>query len=139
MDRTATTPDAAPDVAAVVGRFLDAVRDGAIPDCQVWADDATLDATVPHWRFHQCGAEAIRATYAEWFADPGSFEELERHPVVGGELVRYVLAWSENGVPHTAHHLHLLQVHEGLIRADLVMCGGRWPASLMAEMEAADA
>jgi hypothetical protein len=38
-----------------------------------------------------------------------------------------------------AHHLHLLTVRDGLIVADTVFCGGRWPASLLAEMEAADA
>jgi hypothetical protein len=35
--------------------------------------------------------------------------------------------------------LHLLTVRGGLIAADTVFCGGRWPASLLAEMEAADA
>jgi hypothetical protein len=29
-------------------------------------------------------------------------------------------------------------VNEDRITADTVMCGGRWPASLLAEMEAAD-
>ena len=45
----------------------------------------------------------------------------------------------ENGVPHAAHHLHLLTVRDGLIAADTVFCGGRWPASLLADMEAAGA
>ncbi|MGY2873713.1 hypothetical protein ACVW00_000903 [Marmoricola sp. URHA0025 HA25] len=135
MDRTTTIPD----TATVVSGFLEAVQEGSVRDRELWTDDATLDATVPGWRFHRRGPDAIRAVYAGWFADPGSFEELERHPIPGGELVRYLLAWTEDGVPHTAHHLHLLQVEDGLIRADLVMCGGRWPAALMAEMEAADA
>lgn len=122
-----------------VDRFLSAVTSAAIADCDAWADDARLDATVPNWRFHRRGATAIRETYAQWFADPGSFEELDRTPVEDGEVVRYLLSWNENGVPHTAHHLHQLRVQDGLIVEDLVMCGGRWPAALMAEMEAADA
>jgi len=27
------------------------------------------------------------------------FDELQRHPVPGGEVVRHVLAWTEDGVP----------------------------------------
>jgi hypothetical protein len=49
------------------------------------------------------------------------------------------LSWTENGVPHAAHHMHLLTVADDHIVGDTVMCGGRWPASLLAEMEAADA
>lgn len=122
-----------------VDRFLEAVRTATIDRCDAWAADASLDATVPNWRFHAHGAEAIRATYGEWFADPGRFEELQRHPVPGGEIVRYLLAWEEDGVPHASHHLHVLTVVDDRIAADLVLCGGRWPAALMAEMEAADA
>ncbi|HEY7359834.1 MAG TPA: hypothetical protein VH642_03420, partial [Streptosporangiaceae bacterium] len=61
--------------------------------------------------------------------------------VSGGasDVIEYTLSWSENGVPHAAHHLHLLTLRDGLIAADTVFCGGRWPASLLAEMEAADA
>lgn len=121
-----------------VDRFLDAVRTASIGDCDAWALEATLDATVPNWRFHQRGVAAIRETYQGWFADPGSFDELQRYPVPGGEIVRYLLAWTEDGVPHTAHHLHVLTVADDRIVADVVVCGGRWPAALMAEMEAAD-
>jgi hypothetical protein len=35
--------------------------------------------------------------------------------------------------------MHLLTIRDGRIAADTVLCGGRWPASLLAEMEAADA
>ena len=122
-----------------VVRFLEAVQTATIDRCDAWAPDAVLDATVPQWRFHQHGAEAIRATYRHWFADPSRFEELQRHPVPGGGVVRYLLAWEENGVPHAAHHVYLLTVEEDRIATDLVMCGGRWPAALLAEMEAADA
>ena len=85
--------------------------------------------------------DAIRAEYARWFADPAQFDELRRYPVDGGaaELIEYTLSWAENGVPHAAHHMHLLTIRDGRIVADTVLCGGRWPASLLAEMEAADA
>jgi hypothetical protein len=76
-----------------IEKFLQAIESAAIPACDVRSADATLDATVPHWRLHASGPDAIRAEYARWFADP----------------------------------------------ADTVFCGGRWPASLLAEMEAADA
>ncbi|MFL6062177.1 MAG: hypothetical protein ACJ72E_13160 [Marmoricola sp.] len=122
-----------------VDRFLEAVRTATIPACDAWADDARLDATVPNWRFSAVGADRIQATYATWFADPGSFEELRRLPVPGGEVVEYLLCWTEDGVPHTAHHIHVLDVVDDRIVADVVLCGGRWPAGLMAEMEAAGA
>ena len=127
-----------------VEQFLRAIESATIPACDVWSADATLDATVPNWRLHAAGADAIRAEYTRWFADPGHFDELRHYPVGGtgdgaSDLVEYTLSWSENGVPHAAHHMHLLTVRDGLIVADTVMCGGRWPASLLAEMEAADA
>lgn len=125
--------------ASAADRFLDAVVSATIPGCDAWSEDATLDATVPNWRFHRVGAEAIRAEYARWFADPGSFEQLHRLPTDGGEVVEYTLTWTENGVPHAAHHMHLLTVRDDRIVADTVLCGGRWPAALLAEMEAADA
>lgn len=120
-----------------VDQFLEAVRTASIDDCDAWSPDARLDATVPNWRFQQRGADAIRETYRGWFADPGEFAELRRHPVPGGEVVTYLLTWREHGVPHSAHHQHLLEVAGGRIVADTVFCGGRWPASLMAEMELA--
>jgi hypothetical protein len=127
-----------------VERFLHAIESATIPACDVWSADATLDATVPNWRLHAAGADAIRAEYARWFADPGHFDELRHYPVdaAGGgasDLIEYTLSWSENGVPHAAHHMHLLTVRDGLIVADTAFCGGRWPAALLAEMEAADA
>ena len=124
-----------------VDEFLNAIETATIADCGAWSADATLDATVPNWRLHASGAEAIRAEYARWFADPGRFDELRRHPLGGGEseVIEYTLSWTENGVPHAAHHMHLLTVADGSIVADTVMCGGRWPAGLLAEMEAASA
>jgi hypothetical protein len=126
-----------------IDKFLNAIATAAIPACDAWSADATLDATVPNWRLHASGPDAIRAEYAKWFADPAQFGELNRYPVEGPggptEVVEYTLSWTENGVPHAAHHVHLLTVRDDLIVADTVMCGGRWPASLLAEMEAADA
>ncbi len=92
-----------------------------------------------NWRFHLQGAEAIRSEYARWFADPGRFEQLRRLPTDGGEVVDYTLAWAENAIPHAAHHAHLLSIRDGRIVADTVLCGGRWSAALLAEMEAARA
>jgi hypothetical protein len=125
----------------VIDKFLDAIESATIPGCDVWSAGATLDATVPNWRLHAAGADAIRAEYAKWFADPGHFDELRRHSVDDGsaEVVEYTLSWLENGVPHAAHHMHLLTVRDDRIVADVVMCGGRWPAALLAEMEAASA
>jgi hypothetical protein len=126
-----------------IEEFLTAIQSAAIPACDAWSADAELDATVPNWRLHASGADAIRAEYARWFADPGQFEELRRYQVQadGGpsEIVEYTLKWTENGVPHAGHHLHLLTVRDDRIVADTVFCGGRWPASLLAEMEAASA
>jgi hypothetical protein len=118
-----------------VDSFLDAVKHGSISSCSAWAPDAVLDATTPDWRFRMVGPAAIRAEYAQWFADPGQFEELRRIPTAGGEVVQYLLTWTENGVPHAAHHMHVLEVSEGRIDVDTVMCGGRWPAGLLAEMQ----
>lgn len=120
-----------------VDAFLAAVEGGAMAACSVWARDAVLDATVPNWRFRRQGPAAIRAEYAGWFAYLGRFEELRRMPVPGGEVVRYLLTWVENGVPHAAHHVHVLEVEDGKITTDTVVCGGRWPAALLAEMQAA--
>ena len=126
---------------AAIEKFLTAIETATIPGCDAWSADATLDATVPNWRLHASGPDAIRAEYARWFADPGHFDELRRYPLGDGtgEVVEYTLSWTENGVPHAAHHMHLLTVDDDRIVADTVMCGGRWPASLLAEMEAADA
>jgi hypothetical protein len=121
-----------------VDRFLAAGESATISGCDAWSADATLDATVPNWRFRVRGVDAIRSEYAKWFADPGAFEQLRRLTTDDGEVVEYTYTWTEDGVPHAAHHAHILTVRDGLIEADTVMCGGRWPAALLAEMEAAD-
>jgi SnoaL-like domain len=126
---------------SVIDSFLHAIESAAIPSCEAWSADATLDATVPNWRLHAAGPDAIRAEYARWFADPGHFDQVRRVPLAdgGGEVIEYTLSWEENGEPHAAHHMHLLTLRDGKIIADTVMCGGRWPASLLAEMESANA
>jgi hypothetical protein len=124
-----------------IEKFLSAIESAAIAGCDAWSDDATLDATVPNWRMHLAGADAIRAEYARWFADKAKFDELRRVTSADGEqeVIEYTLSWTENGIPHASHHMHLLTVRDDRIVADTVLCGGRWPASLLAEMEAANA
>lgn len=122
--------------ADVVDRWLEGVQNADVGSRDVFADDAVLDATVPGWRFSLRGAERIEAQFDHWYADVGRFEELERVSLPGGELVRFFLTWKEAGVPHAAHQAHLLMIRDDRIVADTMFCGGRWPASLLAEMEA---
>ena len=119
---------------SVIGRFLTSIQTGVMSETDALRDDVVLDATVPNWRFTVCGAAAVRAELARWYADPGTFEELTRTPVPGGELVTFTLRWEENGVPHAAHQAHVLLVADHGIVRDQVWCGGRWPAALLAEM-----
>jgi hypothetical protein len=120
---------------SAVDRFLAAVAAGRGIPVHLYAPDATLDATVPNWRFTRRGAEAISSEYAGWFGAPGAFEELTRSALPDGEVVTYLLTWTESGVPHAAHHCHVLTVDgNDRIASDMVFCGGRWPAGLLAEM-----
>jgi ketosteroid isomerase-like protein len=118
----------------VIGRFLEAIEAGAMPGCDALGEGAVLDATVPNWRFTVSGGDAVRGELARWYGDPGTFEELVRTPVPGGELVRFTRRWEEDGTPHAAHQAHLVTVRDGRIARDEVWCGGRWPAALLAEM-----
>ena len=148
MTSTPTAPlpspvatDVRPPGSATVDRFLEAVCAGTGIPTELYAPDAILDATVPGWRMSARGGEAIARQYQGWFADPGSFEELTRLPVDGGqgEVVTYLLTWIEHGVPHAAHHGHLIRfAPDGRIAADTVFCGGRWPAGLLAQMAEAN-
>jgi hypothetical protein len=135
---TATTPPSERDT---IGELLHAIEAGAVAGCQAYAPDAELDATVPNWRFSRRGADAILAVYSEWYADAARFESLRRLPIAGGEVVEFVLVWTEHGVPHAAHQVHVLELDDdgAHIVRDTAMCGGRWPAALLAEMEAAGA
>jgi hypothetical protein len=120
-----------------VDEFLTAVTAGDIDSCDAWTTDVVLDATVPNWRFRRDGVAALKEEYAHWFADAGRFEELRRVPFQGGEVVEYLLTWVEGGVPHVARRVHVLDVRDGRIARDTVVCGGRWPASLLAQMQSA--
>lgn len=116
-------------------RFLDAVCSGAGVPADLLAAETVLDATVPGWRFAAHGREAVARQYGGWFAAPAQFEELERSAFAGGEVVTYLLTWEENGVPHAAHHCHVLRFDgDGLIAGDRFFCGGRWDAARLAEM-----
>jgi len=121
----------------VVGRFLASIEAGGMPGADVLGDEVVLDATVPNWRFTVRGADAVGAELARWYADPGTFEDLTRTPVPGGELVTFTLRWVENGVPHAVHQAHVVAVDDGRVVRDQAWCGGRWPAELQAEMAAA--
>lgn len=103
-----------------------------------WAPGAVLDAVVPGWRFTATGAAAVEAQFRGWFGDPGELEEVRRQVTATGEVVEFTLTWVENGVPHAARQVHVLELDgEGRIARDHMWCGGRWPATLLAEMEAA--
>jgi hypothetical protein len=121
-----------------VDRFVAAVEAGVRVDDGIFAADAVVDATVPNWRWTIRGAAAIADTFAGWFADPGTFEEVRRTPLPDGELLEFTLTWQENGVPHACHQAHVLTLREGSIVGDTVFCGGRWNAALLAEMAEAD-
>jgi hypothetical protein len=136
METTSTTTPI-PCGIATIDSFLAAITSGAGIPNDLYAPDATLDATVPNWRFTVRGREAIVAEYGRWFGLPGTLEELVRSALPGGEVVTYLLTWTESGVPHAAHHCHIVAVDDaGRIASDMVFCGGRWPAALLAEMAA---
>ncbi len=121
----------------VVDRLLRAIEAGAGLPTDLFRADAELDATVPGWRFPVLGADAIAAELGRWYADPGHFEQVDRTPLPDGELVELTLTWTEGGVPHAVHQIHRLFVADDRIVADHAWCGGRRPAGLLAEMEAA--
>jgi hypothetical protein len=105
---------------------------------QPWTEDAVIDAVVPGWRMSIAGARAIDAQLRIWLADPGTLEEVRRHPTPTGEVVEFTVTWVENGVPHAARQVHVLDLDDtGEITHDGMWCGGRWPAQLLAQMEAA--
>ncbi len=125
-----------PDLTDPVTRFLDAVTEGRGIPTDLYAPSAVLDATVPLWRLEAHGPTAIAGQLSGWYADPGRLSEVVRSPLPGGEVVRLTLAWSENGNPMASHQVHLLDVDGGVITRHDVWCGGRWEASLQADIEA---
>jgi hypothetical protein len=103
-----------------------------------FTDNAVLDAVVPGWRFSLAGASAIDRQFREWFRDPATLEELRRQRTPNGEIVEFTVTWVEDGVPHAARQVHVLDLDDGgRISRDNMWCGGRWPAQLLAKMEAA--
>jgi hypothetical protein len=120
--------------AGPVWRYLESIEQGAMGACDAVSPGIELDATVPNWRFAVHGRTAVLAELSRWYADPGSFEELRRTPIPGGELVAFTLRWEADGVPHAAHQVHILEVTDRHITRAEVWCGGRWPAALLAEM-----
>jgi hypothetical protein len=124
---------------SLITEFVEAIQQGTMARADVFADGATLDATVPNWRFEVRGATAINAELGRWYADPGEYLELIRTEIADGELVQLSLTWTEEGVAHRCHQAHVLKVADGRIVSDTAYCGGRWPASLVAEMAAAQA
>ncbi len=121
----------------VIGGFLTAIAEAQLQQCDAFAPNARIDATVPNWRYTIDGASAIRTELGRWYADPGNFEELKRTEVPGGEFVEFTLCWEEHGIPHAAHQAHVIKVGSEGILSDTIWCGGRWAASLLAEMDEA--
>jgi hypothetical protein len=117
-----------------IDRFIWAIETASLGGTGVFAPDAILDATVPHWRYTVRGAANIEAELGRWYADPGRFEEMRRTALPEGELVEFVLTWEEDGEPHMAHQAHVIEVRDGLVTRDRAWCGGRWGAALQAEM-----
>jgi hypothetical protein len=134
---TRTTPTTTTSTAA--DRLLDAVRIPGTSVGDIYGPDSVFDATVPGWRFTVRGAPSIGYQFAEWFHCEGTFEELVRQPTACGEVIEYTMAWEEDGAPYAAHHVHVLTVDSTTDRIveDHMWCGGRWPASVLAQMEAA--
>jgi hypothetical protein len=62
---------------------------------------------------------------------------VRRNNIDDGELVEFTLGWEEAGVPHMCHQAHVVRLRGDRIARDTVFCGGRWPQSLLAQMEEA--
>jgi hypothetical protein len=120
-----------------IDRFCAAIVAANVGEVDVFCEDVALDATVPNWHFVRRGRGAVRSELSGWYADPARFEMLRRTSLPDGELVQFDLAWEEGGVPHACHQAHVIALRDGLIARDTVWCGGRWPASLLADMEEA--
>jgi len=136
MTATRTDQTRTSQAGSVVERFLAGIEAGELSS-DLYTADATLDATVPGWRFQAHGAEAILREYGRWFADPCRFHTVERHSLPDGELVRYVQDYELDDMSFTVHHMHHLTIVGGKIARDVVFCGGRWGTEVLTEMGAA--
>lgn len=124
----------------VVGELLAAIESGRGGDADVFTDDVEFDATVPvDWRYRLRGERAVRAKFAEWYGTPSHLLGLRRVRAGDTEVVELDLQTEEDGVPVWAHQVHLLDLRDGLIARDVVLCGGSWTADRMAEIAAAQA
>ena len=117
-----------------VERYLASIEGAALSGCDALGRDMVLDATVPNWRYQVLGSAAIKTELSNWYTHAGAFEDLKRTPLPTGELVEFTLGWEEDGVPYAVHQAHVLEVTDGRITRDQVWCGGRWSATLLAEM-----
>lgn len=120
-----------------IDSLLAAIESATVDGLDVFADGVVLDATVPNWRFQVTGVERVRRQLAVWFADPGSFEAIERTPLPDGELVCFELSWLEHGMPFACHQTHRIRVDGDRIVGVTMFSGGRWSANLLAQMEEA--
>lgn len=119
--------------------LITSIGRGTMGTCDAFAEDAVMQATVPGWRFSVHGAAPVRAQLAEWFASPGTFEELRRTFLPAGEVVEFLRTWDEPTGPVAAYQVHILEVRDGQISSDRVWCGGLWSAAQLAKMGAAEA
>lgn len=124
-----------------VSDLLDQLAAGTGVDASLFTKAATLDATVPNWRFTVHTATNVAAQFATWFAfdAPGNYDELRRLPTPSGEVVEFMLQWTEHGTVHACHQSLIIELDDNRISRVTLFCGGRWPAPLLAEMEAAGA
>jgi hypothetical protein len=124
----------------VVSRLLGQLIAGAGVADDLFTAEARMDATVPHWRFPTHGAAKIAGQLTAWFTfeRPARYDELRRIPTPTGEVVHLSVEWTENGVLHAAHQSLTIDLEDGRVAAIGLWCGGRWPAPLLAEMEAAN-
>lgn len=120
-----------------IDALLEAIETGTPPGEELFAEDVVLDATVPNWRFRLLGVASVRRQLADWFPRSGCFDVVERTPLPDGELVRFELTWLENGMPFACHQTHHIRLDGDRIVGVTLFCGGRWPASLLAQMEEA--
>jgi hypothetical protein len=135
----ATAPDLTVDgLRPGVAALLVAMAQGRPIAADATTDDVELDATVPNWRMTAHGRDQVTAQLAEFYRHPGQFEQLAHWSIPGGQILEVTLNWTEDGVAHTAHQSHRLDLDDaGRISRDTIFCGGRWSADLRAEMEEA--